>query len=170
MTLCEDTILDIEEYNLEFGISVIVFNSISAVAATLLNVLVILAIWKTPSLQTPSSILLCNLALTELLRGTVGQSTSIMYYVSALMKWCGPFRTLYIVASSLGYGLTSITVLTLIAIAVDRLLAILKKTSYKSIVTKKRLLNMIIFVWIVPGTSLEHYAISNKTMEIVYKY
>jgi hypothetical protein len=67
------------------------------------------------------------------------------------MKWCDVSRITNQVTTPFGYGLVAISAVTLVAIAVDRLLAITTKHKYKSIVTKKRSLNLVIFLWIVPG-------------------
>jgi hypothetical protein len=68
-------------------IPLIVSWSITAIVATTLNFLVIITIWKTPSLQTPSRILLCSIALTALLAGVVLQTALIFYYATVLRKW-----------------------------------------------------------------------------------
>jgi hypothetical protein len=85
------------------------------------------------------------------------------------MRWCDVYRNAEI-AGLLGYGLSTISAVTLMAIAFDRCLAITTKHKYKSIVTKKRSLFVVIFLWIVPGTlmvTIFHFRSINENDTII---
>jgi hypothetical protein len=154
MESCEETNLKEEKYHLDFVIPLIAFYTTTTISTTLLNALVIITIYKTPSLQTPSRILLCSLALTDLLVGAVVQPLYVVACVLALLKWCEAFDIVYHLASRIGYGLSAMSMITLTAISVDRFLAIKTKHSYKLIVTKKRSFILMVFLWTVPGASV----------------
>ena len=49
----------------DFYITVFVINAFSSVLATVLNLLIIVTLIKTPSLRTPSNILILSLAITD---------------------------------------------------------------------------------------------------------
>jgi hypothetical protein len=160
--------IDPEKYHLNLVIPLIVFHSITAISATLLNVFVIITIWKTPSLQTPSRILLCSLALTDLLVGVVLQPAVIFYFESVLVKWSEAY-SIFLLNSILGHGLVAVSFVNCIVIALDRFLAIKTKQVYKSIVTKKRSLIVIILSWIIPGPIIAMVRHFNEGEENVTK-
>ncbi|XP_031571284.1 histamine H2 receptor-like [Actinia tenebrosa] len=143
-----------QTYHFDFVIPLIGLNLVTGISATILNALVILTIWKTPPLQTPSRILLSSLALTDLLAGAVVQPVFIAYCISALMNWCQAFVFIHALVVRLGYSLTAISMTTLAAIALDRFLAIATKQNYRIIVTKKRCLIAVIFLWLAPGSAM----------------
>lgn len=154
MKFCTKGMVTTETYHFDFVIPLIGLNFVTGISATILNALVILTIWKSPSLQTPSRILLCSLALTDLMAGAVVQPVFIAYCISALMNWCGSFVVLHTLVVRLGYGLIAVSMTTLAAIALDRFLAIFTKQNYKFIVTKKRCFITVFFLWLLPGSAM----------------
>lgn len=154
MTVCEETSLKEEKYHLNFVIPLIIFYTVTALTSTILNFLVILTVWKTPSLQTPSRILLCSLALTDFLVGCLIEPSFVAACVLAVLRSCSEFDAVYHAASRLGYALGAISMVTLAGISVDRFLAIKTKNNYKTIVTRKRTLMFLAFLWTVPGPAV----------------
>ena len=153
MTVCKETEFKEERYHLNFVIPLIIFYTITGCTSIILNFLVMLTVWRTPSLQTPSRLLLCSLALTDFLVGGATEPAYIAACVLAIKKSCHEFDAVYHSASRLGYGLGAIAMVTLVGISVDRFLAIKTKQNYKTVVTRKRTLIFLAFLWTVPGTA-----------------
>jgi flagellar biosynthesis protein FliR len=81
MKTCEENPRALTEFNSEFAVLNILY-SITSVSAIFLNVLVIVTVWKTPSLHTPSRILLCSLAMSNFLLGALIQTVASFYFVA----------------------------------------------------------------------------------------
>ena len=122
-------------------------NAIFAVVATLTNGFIVTAIVRTPSLHSPSNILLGCLSLTDFLTGLVVQPSVVV--VSALMarsrddkanieihlnNACTAF-TIYLFVATI---LSSMTLFSLTAISVDKFLALRLHLRYKELVTIQR--------------------------------
>lgn len=73
----------IEDFYITYVVSII-FNSICAVPACLLNLLVIIAVWKKQQLHTPSNVLLSNLALTDFGVGCIVQPLFVAHKIGAI--------------------------------------------------------------------------------------
>ena len=96
------------------------------------NTLVLAAILRTPSLRSPSIVLLCSLAVSDLLVGLVVQPL----YVASLTGHGSLLQALNVMVFSLcGASLFAIT-----AISVDRFLALHYHMRYPSLVTTHRAL------------------------------
>lgn len=122
-----------------YNLAIICLLIITAITSGCTNCLVILSIGKTPSLHTPSYILLMSLALADFLSGIVGellQASNLILIAIEMRKGNGPWTsyacTLLIVTKAISYLLCGISISTLVAMSVDRLLAILLKTRYKN--------------------------------------
>ena len=72
-----------EDFYIAYVVSII-FNSICAVPASLLNLLVIIAVWKKQQLHTPSNFLLSNLALTDFGVGCIVQPLFVAHKIGAI--------------------------------------------------------------------------------------
>ncbi|XP_031565941.1 histamine H2 receptor-like [Actinia tenebrosa] len=119
-----------------------IFYSLSGVAATCLNYLILRVIWKTPSLRKSSSnLLLASLALTDFLVGVTVQPLMILINITAIEKLRKIFCIISIIGENMGFWLASISLGTLALISIDRVLAVKLKTRYKTTVTAKRVLS-----------------------------
>ena len=98
------------------------------------NALVLAAILRTPSLRSPSTIFLCNLAASDILVGIVVQP---VYIVSELKPESSLLQHAYNMLSLLGCG---VSLGTMAAISVDRYLALHYHMRYPNLMTKKRAL------------------------------
>lgn len=114
----------------------IVLNSVSAMPAIFLNALVIVAICRRSSLQTPSNVLLCSLALTDFLVGLIVQPVFIAHKVSALKAERRLHCIASVVSKTLALLLGTVSLTTLTAISIDRVLAISLPSRYRTVVTK----------------------------------
>jgi hypothetical protein len=112
-----------------------------------LNSLVLMSIWKTPSLHKPSYILIANLALTDLIVGAIVEPLMAITNIAALEKWTSIFCRTWIFGRAVGYWMGAMSINTLVAISVDRLLAIRLMRRYQSVVTMKRVMTTLVMCW-----------------------
>ena len=128
------------------SISFSAVNTLFSITAILGNSLILLALHKESSLHPPSKLLYRCLATTDLLVGLV--SLSITYWMSLVHKhWslCRYAREAIVISS---YVLCGVSLLTMTAISVDRLLAMLLGLRYKEIVTLRRTYIILAIVWV----------------------
>ena len=107
------------------------------------NALVLAAILRTPSLRSvPSIIFLCSLASTDLLLGLVGQP---FYIASELYHATG--GPLSKVEDLISVSLCGVSLATMTAISVDRLLALHYHMTYPNLMTTKRAMYASASLW-----------------------
>lgn len=132
-------------------------NAILSLTATITNPLIILAILKTPKLHTPSNVLLCSLALSDLGVGVVVQPMFIVFLTSTSLSMSVVKTTTFLFAGASFFTMTAITI--------DRYLALALHLRYQIIVTNKRTLILTVTIWIASllvaifngvNTSLKH--------------
>ena len=131
------------------SISFSAVNILLSITAILGNSLILAALHKESSLHPPSKLLYRCLATTDLLVGLVTQPLYAAYWMSLVHEhWslCRYSRDAVYISS---YTLCSVTLSTLTAISVDRLLAKLLGLRYKEIVTLKRTYIILAIVWVV---------------------
>ncbi|XP_022792415.1 alpha-2Db adrenergic receptor-like [Stylophora pistillata] len=105
-----------------------------------LNGWVLYLVKTKPNLQSSMNFLLCSLALSDLLTG----SLSIPLHVCCDVTW----KTNICVASQLFMRFTSVsTVMHLLAITMDRYLGIKHALRYNALVTKNRVIVTSVFIW-----------------------
>lgn len=131
-------------------ISNIAINSVLSFTAIALNAATILAIRKTSSMPRSLKTLLLNLAVSDLGVGTLVQP----FYVSFLVKWsrsqtsypdCMVFQVLTIVIAFFSEA----SFFGVVAISVDRFLAIHLHLRYQELVTHKRIVVAVIAIWLL---------------------
>ncbi|KAL9972145.1 hypothetical protein ACROYT_G018398 [Oculina patagonica] len=106
------------------------------------NTLVLAAILRTPSLRSPSILLLCSLAASDFI---VGFFVQPLYIASKVTKNPTVFRALSIMAAS---G-TGVSLLTITAISVDRFLALHYHMRYPNLMTTRRAVYTSATLWLV---------------------
>ena len=128
----------------------IVFNSVFCLPAAFVNALAIAAVFTSPRLKKkPSNVLLCSLAFTDLGVGLVAQP---LHAASRAAEVVGDFPTYcvtWLVSRVIGRWLSNASLYTLAVISVDRVLAIHLKTRYRTVVTSKRIVAVLVVVWCV---------------------
>ncbi|XP_078374371.1 histamine H2 receptor-like [Oculina patagonica] len=97
-----------------------VLTSLLAPMAVIANAFVMAAIWKNPSLRTPSYVLLAGLAFTDFCTGLISQPFSVMYLLAELAGNGKIFCIAGVITQSVGYYLSSLTVIVMTLIAVER--------------------------------------------------
>ena len=141
---------------LSFGnIIMAVLNSILSVMTVCGNVFVISVIWKREVLHVPSNILLCCLAVSDLLVGLISQPSFVIYKVTGIKESLAVyFNTAYTVSALTGYMFSGVSLLTMCAISVDRYLALKLHLRYTAVVTVTRVLATVIGFWLVCAISI----------------
>jgi len=130
-----------------------VFNSFLSITASFGNALVLVALRKESSLHPPSKVLLRNLATTDLCVGLFLQPLYAAFLLTVVNEHGNICRYVERVVYITGPILGAVSLLTLTAISVDRLLALLLGLRYRQVVTLKRAYGTVIAFWAVPTVS-----------------
>ena len=130
-----------------------VFNSFLSIAAFLGNALILVAFRKECSLHRPSKHLLRTLTTTDLCVGLIAESLFVTLLVTMVNEHWSICRYVVAAAFIVSYILCRVSLLTLTAISVDRLLALLLGLRYKQVVTLKRVYLITITFWVVSTAS-----------------
>ena len=131
---------------------VIIFSFIFlTITATLGNSLILVALHKDSSLHLPSKLLLRCLTITDLCVGAISQPLFITYILATLeenFSLCRAIEPSFFVVNTIFPG---VSLFTLTAISVDRLLALLLRLRYRQVVTVKRVCAAVFLFWLKGG-------------------
>ncbi|XP_078345479.1 beta-2 adrenergic receptor-like [Oculina patagonica] len=106
------------------------------------NTLVLAAILRTPSLRSPSTVLLCSLAFSDLLAGFVVQPL----YIASEITENAP---LYQVLAVMSFFACGVSLSTMTTISVDRFLALHYHMRYPTLMTTHRALYTSVTLWLL---------------------
>ncbi|XP_074608781.1 adenosine receptor A2a-like [Acropora palmata] len=127
-----------------------VVNLALAFVAIFGNALVLYGVWKTPSLRSPSILLLCGLASTDFSVGFIAQPIFIARSFVDLFSRSVSLKLIFIkIYDMIGLCLCAISLAMMTGISIDRLIAIHKPLQYPSIVTSSRVTRILVAIWIV---------------------
>ena len=142
-------ISEVEDF-LSTSIANCIFNSFLCYTAIMLNIVTIHAIRKTPSLPKTLKTLLLSLAVSDVGVGLLVQPL----HISLLIKWsqenkpgCNKYKAFYLIAHL--FSLASFC--GVVVISVDRFLAIHLHLRYQELVTHKRVVVVVISIWVLSG-------------------
>ena len=122
------------------------FNILLSIVAFLGNVVIIFALQKPSSLHPSSKLLFGCLAITDLCVGLITQPLRVTYLMSpANSKLCYYARNLH---NTLGLIFWGVSLLTLTAISIDRLLALMSGLRYRHVVTLRRVRVIVVSFWL----------------------
>ena len=141
---------ELKEGRLSEFIFVSVLNIFLSTTAFLGNILILVALHKRTSLNKPSKLLFRNLAVTDLCVGIIVEPLFVAYLMSVVTeRWEICYYSDFANLIS-GIILCAVSSLTLTAISVDRLLALLLMgLRYKHIVTTRKAYISVIVMWIL---------------------
>lgn len=117
-------------------------NVPSMLVAIVGNSLVLAAILSAPSLRSPAILLLCNLAVSDLLVGLVIQPLFIAHSFNLTTRL---LTSIWLIMS---YSACGISLCTMTAIAVDRFLALHYHLRYSTMVTSFRIKTFLTALWL----------------------
>lgn len=119
-----------------------VLNPPLMVTSVIGNSLVLAAINRTPSIRSPSMIMLYSLAVSDLLVGVIVQPLFIAREFTKNIL-------LFHVSEVLGFLFCVVSLWTMTAIGVDRYIALHYHMRYSSIVTKSRVRYTMVMIWAI---------------------
>ena len=123
-------------------------NTFLSITAFLENILILVALHKDTSLHPPSKLLFSNLAITDLFVGITAEPLYVVYCMSEVReRWDVCFYA-QVSGLSASYILCAVSLSTMTAISVDRLLALSLGLRYRQVVTFKRTRITITGFWI----------------------
>ena len=131
-------------------ISFLLINILLGIAAILANTVILIALRKETSLNQPSKVFLRNLVASDLCVGFV-QLVYSARLISILQGRWQVCRLLFFVGSIAANISVAVSLWTITAISVDRLLALLLKLRYRQVVTIRKVYAVAIASWIYSG-------------------
>ncbi|CAH3150520.1 unnamed protein product [Porites lobata] len=140
-------------------VCLIVLNIFLSICAFLGNSIILVALHKKLSLHTPSKLLLRCLSASDLCVGLIAEPAIVVYWTSLVFEGNTTCRYSALISHITGYILGSVSLLTLTAISIDRLLALILGLRYKQIVTLKRTCMTVIAVWLLSMVCYLPYAV-----------
>ena len=134
-----------------------VVNIVLAFTATIGNMLVLYAVWRKPTLRSPSILLLCGLASTDLAVGLIAEPLFIARSFLNLYTRSERLKVTFERGSkTVAFSLCGVSLGIIAGTSLDRLIAILKPLQYPSIVTVRRVACILLAIWavcVVAGTT-----------------
>ena len=124
-------------------------NIFLSITAFLGNTLILVALHKETSLHSPSKLLFRNLAITDLCVGIIMEPLFVAYLVSLVKQRWDICYDLDHAGLIIGAILSSVSLFTLTAISVDRLLALFLGLRYRQVVTLRKAYISVIVMWIL---------------------
>lgn len=133
------------------------------------NLLVILAVWKTPSLQTASNVLLLSLAASDLAVGSLAQPSFSAWRISQIAGNLEVHCVAGVMSESFGWLLTGVSLFTITAISCERFLAVHLHLRYHDIVTRRGIAKVILSFWLIwiVITILRFFVVNRKILRII---
>ena len=128
-----------------------VLNSFLSSTAILLNIITIQALRKTPSLSKPLKTFLLSLAVSDLGVGFLVQPTYIAVLIMKIEQNAGngAFYTIYDAFCIQSYLFSFASFFGVVALTIDRFLAIHLHLRYQELVTHKRVVAVVSSVWVL---------------------
>ena len=127
-----------------------ILNAFLCITAFLGNCLFLVALRKDSSLHPPSKLFLRSLAVTDLCVGLISEPLYVTYLLTVGNQNLNICRYLAVALSVTGRILALASLLTMTAISVDRLLALMLRLRYRQVATLKRASFIIITFWVLP--------------------
>ena len=140
---------ELEEELHNHVIFVLVLYICLSISAFLGNSLILVALHKESSLHPPSKLLYRSLATTDLCVGLIVEPLHVTKFIAKLTKQWNICRYTAESIFITSYILYSVSLFTLTAISVDRLLALLLGLRYRQVVTLKRTYLVVIVFCVV---------------------
>ena len=125
-----------------------VVNSILVLPTILLNGLIVVTIWKTPSLYSaPSNLLLLCLACADFMNGLISEPFLVVHIIGEATRDAGLFCAPGLIMESVAWFASAISGTTVLALSVDRFIAVYMHLRYNEIVTVRRTTMFIAAMW-----------------------
>ena len=136
------------------NIITVVVNSLLSVTTICGNTFIIFVIWRREVLHVPSNLLLCCLAISDLVVGLISQPASIFYSVAEIKGYDQVYCLARMFFFCSGWLFSGVSLFTLCAISVDRYLGLKLHLRYTAVVTVTRVLAAVIGFWLLGATTI----------------
>ena len=120
---------------------------LSSTFASIANALVLVSIWRTPSLHSPSNVLLFGLAVSDMGVGLLVGPSSFVAVISKSKSLALVFCISTAILSLAGGLLLFASLATITAISLDLYLALYLHLRYREIVTVKKMTVLLVGIW-----------------------
>ena len=137
-------------------------NIFLAIAASLGNALILIALHKVTSIYPPTKLLFRCLAVTDLLVGLISQPLYVTFLFRFFTAWNVNNTAIMRADNFFSFLLPAVSILTSAAISVDRLLALLLGLRYRLTVTLRRVWLVIVCFWLISALG--------ATVSIIYEH
>ena len=129
-----------------------VINILLSITAIVENTVILIALHKETSLHQPFKVLLRNLVASDLCVGfaQIAYGVEVISILQGLWETCRLLFLVWGIASNISI---TVSLLTVPAISVDRLLALLLKLRYRQVVTIRKVNAVAVASWVCNGTS-----------------
>lgn len=128
---------------------VVALNIALSISASLGNSLILVALHKESSLHPPSKLLYICLASTDLCVGAILQPLHVFLLMSSMQGHREQCTRILMITYLIGVVLFGVSLSTLTAISVDRLLALSLRLRYRQVVTLKRNRIAVTLMWLL---------------------
>ena len=122
-------------------------NTLLSIVSVIGNVLILAALRRESSLHPPSKLFLRCLAISDLSVGLLAEPLNIVYWMSLVYENWDLCQFASAASFIVGYVLASVSLFTLTAISVDRVLALVLRLRYRYVVTIQRTYVAVGFFW-----------------------
>ena len=140
---CQGFSLKTSEITLSVALCIVV-----AAGGSFGNMVVILVIRRTPNLKTVCGVLIANLAVADLLVTAIAVPMVISGLTQCVVPQCSLSASRFALIA-IGRYSTTASLLTLVALSIDRCWAIVSPLSHKLKMTSSKLKMVLVFIWLV---------------------
>ena len=145
-------------------------NTFLSIIAFLGNILILVALRKESSLHPPSKLLFRCLATTDFCVGLIAEPHFVAYNLSLIHEDWNLCHYTIKTTFAASYILSSVSLLTLTAISVDRLLALSLGLRHRQVANMKRTYVVVIIFWVVPTVAVVTSLLINELIALWYGY
>lgn len=143
------------DFYITTAIAACMVNVLTCCSALILNAVVILAMWLTPSLrQEPKNVLLCSLAVSDFFVALTSQPAFIAAEVSLILGKTERYCVAVFIHFYTSWVFSGVSFLTLSVISIERYLALRYHLRYTELITTTRAVITVIICWLIWATSL----------------
>ena len=144
----------------------VVINLVLSASAILGNTVVLIAIRRTTALWLPTKILLCSLAFADLGVGLIAEP---FFAMKILLEDTLARCVVGVIFDVVSGHLSIASFLTMMAISIDKCMAAQLKLRYRIVVTEKRSILVVGFIWVfaIPWTICFFFSLPTYSMFVV---
>ena len=139
---------------LDWYIANSVLCAILAIATTTANLCILITIWRTSYLHTPSNVILFFLALSDLGVGLLAQPVAVVNTVAKIQGFINTACVSGEAVAALSTYLCGVSLLSVTEVSIDRYLALHLHLRYKQLVTNKRVTALLVLTWLLAALLL----------------